>query len=45
MENTNDDKKYNRSELDVLSSKLQNKYIGVEPMLLIAAIALLIVYY
>ena len=45
MENTNDGKMYNISELDVLSGKLQNKYIGVEPMLLIAAIALLIVYY
>jgi hypothetical protein len=45
MEHTNVDKKYNKSELDVLSSKLQNKYIGVEPMLLIAAIALLIIYY
>jgi len=36
---------YNKSELDVLSNKLHNKYIGIEPMLLIGAIALLIIYY
>ena len=35
----------NQNEFDRLSRKLHNKYIGIEPMLLIAAIALLIVYY
>jgi hypothetical protein len=34
-----------KTELDNLTSKLQNKYIGIEPMLLIAVIALLIGYY
>ena len=33
------------TEIDRLSSRLHNKYIGIEPMLLIAAIALLIIYY
>ena len=30
---------------DIVSHKLQNKYVGIEPMLLIAVIALLIIYY
>jgi hypothetical protein len=34
-----------QSEIDKLSGKLQNKYIGVEPMLLIGVIALIIIYY
>ena len=34
-----------KTEMDNLSSKLKNKYIGIEPMLLIATIALIIVYY
>ena len=34
-----------RSEMDKIDGKLQNKYIGVEPMLLIAVIALMIIYY
>jgi hypothetical protein len=34
-----------RSEMDNIAGKLQNKYIGVEPMLLIAVIALMIIYY
>jgi hypothetical protein len=34
-----------KTELDKLTGKLQNKYIGIEPMLLIAVIALLIGYY
>jgi hypothetical protein len=35
----------NETEIDRLSNKLENKYIGFEPMLLIAVIALLIIYY
>ena len=35
----------NRTELDRLTDKLHNKYIGIEPMLLIAVIALIIIYY
>jgi hypothetical protein len=34
-----------KTEMDELADKLKNKYIGIEPMLLIAVIALLIVYY
>jgi hypothetical protein len=34
-----------RSEMDKLSGKLNNKYIGIEPMLLIGVIALIIIYY
>ena len=34
-----------KTEMDEIASKLQNKYIGVEPMLLIGTIALIIVYY
>ena len=34
-----------RTELDELTDKLHNRYIGIEPMLLIAVIAVLIVYY
>lgn len=36
---------YNQTELERITGKLQNKYIGIEPMLLIASIALLIIYY
>ena len=34
-----------KNEMDKIASKLHNKYIGVEPMLLIAVIALIIIYY
>ena len=34
-----------KTELDKITDKLQNKYIGIEPMLLIGIIALLIIYY
>jgi hypothetical protein len=34
-----------KNEMDRISGKLQNKYIGVEPMLFLAVIALIIVYY
>lgn len=33
------------TEMNKLAGKLQNKYIGIQPMLLIAAIALIIIYY
>jgi len=35
----------NKTELEHLTDKLENKYIGIEPMLLIGTIALLIIYY
>jgi hypothetical protein len=34
-----------QTEMDKIAGKLKNKYIGVEPMLLIGIIALIIVYY
>ena len=34
-----------KNEMDRISGKLQNKYIGVEPMLFLAVIALIIIYY
>jgi hypothetical protein len=34
-----------KNEMDKIGRKLQNKYIGVEPMLLIGVIALIIIYY
>jgi len=34
-----------KTEMKIITNKLHNKYIGIEPMLLIAVIALLIVYY
>lgn len=34
-----------QTEMDKIAGKLKNKYIGVEPMLLIGVIALIIVYY
>lgn len=33
------------TEMDKIAGKLHNKYIGVEPMLLLAVIALIIIYY
>jgi hypothetical protein len=36
---------HSRSEMDIIAGKLHNKYIGVQPMLLIGVIALIIVYY
>ena len=47
MSDSTDDgnKQYNKTELDILARKLQNRYIGIEPMLLIVTIALLIIYY
>jgi hypothetical protein len=48
MDNTNETD-YNTTQFgrlsDIISDKLHNKYIGIEPMLLIAVIALLIIYY
>ena len=35
----------NKSQLDKWGDRLQNKYIGIEPMLLIGVIALIIIYY
>ena len=35
----------NKTELDKLGDKFKNKYIGVEPMLLIGVIAVIIIYY
>ena len=47
MDSSNND--YNTTQFgrisDIVSHKLQNKYVGIEPMLLIAVIALLIIYY
>jgi hypothetical protein len=34
-----------KTEMDDIAGKLKNNYIGIEPMLLIAVIALLIIYY
>jgi hypothetical protein len=34
-----------KTELDRIQKKLHNKYIGIEPMLLIAVIAVIIIYY
>jgi hypothetical protein len=34
-----------KTEMDKIAGKLHNKYIGVEPMLLIGVIALIIIYY
>ena len=34
-----------KTNLDRLTDKLENKYIGIEPMLLIGIIAILIIYY
>jgi hypothetical protein len=34
-----------KTEMDKISGKLHNKYIGVEPMLLLGSIALIIIYY
>ena len=34
-----------KNEMDRISGKLHNKYIGVEPMLFLAVIALIIIYY
>lgn len=36
---------YQKTEMDLIANKLQNKYIGTEPMLLIAVIAVIIIYY
>ena len=36
---------YSQNEMDKIAGKLHNKYIGVEPMLLIGVIALIIIYY
>ena len=33
------------TEMERISNALENKYIGVEPMLLIAVIAIIIIYY
>ena len=45
MDSSNND--YNTTQFgrisDIVSHKLQNKYVGIEPMLLIAVIALLII--
>ena len=41
----NYNKEQERTELDRLTRKLENKYIGIEPMLLIAVIAVIIIYY
>jgi hypothetical protein len=35
----------NKNEMEKIAGKLHNKYIGIEPMLLIAVIALIIIYY
>ena len=35
----------NKTELDKWRNRLKNKYIGIEPMLLIGVIALIIIYY
>lgn len=42
FENKRDEKK---TELDKITNLLRNRYIGIEPMLLIAVIAIIIVYY
>jgi hypothetical protein len=34
-----------KTEMDKIAGKLHNKYIGVEPMLLLGSIALIIIYY